>query len=723
MPNKLSLFINGDFFTMRLKLLIWLFLGLLGCQSKTKQSFEYPSIENKHETIEKYGISYLNNFRNLENAEKDHVFRNWLQKQDSISEIYFENKEFKDFLKRHGEYNSSDGDFGYDVKRNYNGLYYYIKDKDSTAIIYSYNRTENTEKKVFDSREYYDKNVNIKFYEPSINGDYIMISISLEEEVERESEKIYVFDVQKEKIISTGLNDFKSDMVAWVQWLPNDTFAYTGYSEQENSNKAHARSYDPKTNTAKLIYHAGIKSHKINPDGVPVPFFYQSQPNKIFVYDANASEHFDCYSMDSSNLIGDENLNWEKVFDRNDSIIYYADFDKSNIYFKQVNNSKVVLAKTSVDKRDFLSPDFLFTPKDGMSIGDFIINSKGVYLTQKDGISTQLLFLETDKLAKKIALDYPIGNINLKTSWGVSDSISITYEGWNRNLTEVIINQEGTFYILENLSRKKSNKINDIEVEIVHIESHDGVKVPLTLIKPFDFNPTKDTKAIISSYGAYGYSYEAYYDTMLLEFVSKGNIIAVAHIRGGGEKGHKWYEDGIKDKKFNSWKDLISCTLYLKENLLKHNDGIGLLVDSAGGISGAMAINERPDLFQAFSGINVTLNPIRIANNPNYQEDDNAYDFGSISTEEGFKALTKLDPVVNIEESKDYPATYLMCGETDELIPISEPSKYIAILQSIQSENDEPILLNVNYGIGHEYDDYITDFGKAMFFLENEISN
>lgn len=688
------------------------------CKHFQRSDFDYPEYENVAKEVKKYQISYLNEFSNLENTENDPKFGFWLKKQDSISEDYFKSQEFSDYLEKQKAYNFQDT-VKSNIKRNYDGLYYYVTDYDSNTTINSFNYVDQTSNEIFRLSEHFSLSTSLQFFEPSISGNHIMLVIK---EDKKNDEHIFVFDVKKNKLTDTGLKDFRSDAVAWVQWLPDNTFAYTGYPISDNTNNVHARLYDPVTNSSKLIYHQGIKSQQVNPNGVPVPYFYPAQPNKLYVYDASASEYYDCYSINLSELAGTSYPVWDKVFDRNDSIIYYADFDKEHIVFKKVIDGNIALRKAKLIDGSFINSKTLHTSDSNSSINEFALTLDNIYFTQSNGISTEL-FAINDIGLRRIELDYPIGGISLKSSWGMSDSLSISCEGWQKNTAEITVHGDGGFFKLENFSGQETEELKNVEIEIREIKSHDGVMVPLTLIKPKKGKVNSNVKSIISAYGAYGYNYEAYYNTFFLDFVSRGNIIAIAHIRGGGEKGHKWYEDGILQKKANSWKDLIACSDYVNEKLLNGNGNLGLLVESAGGISAGMAINERPDLFKAFAGLNVTLNPISIANNPNYQEDDNAYDFGTTETEEGYLSLLDLDPVVNLNKSLDYPAVYLMAGDKDGLIPISEPAKYVSILQSIQQDEKEPILLNVNFGSGHEYGDYITDLSKAMFFLENEISN
>src|ERR1035437_10147974 len=105
--------------------------------------------------------------------------------------------------------------------------------------------------------------------------------------------------------------------------------------------------------------------------------------------------------------------------------------------------------------------------------------------------------------------------------------------------------------------------------------------------------------AMIEAYGAFGLSMKAEFSRNRLAWFNHGGIYAVAHVRGGGEKGDKWYKGGFKITKPNSWKDLIACAEFLIKNKYTSSQKLAITGYSAGGITIGRAITERPDLFKA----------------------------------------------------------------------------------------------------------------------------
>ena len=105
-------------------------------------------------------------------------------------------------------------------------------------------------------------------------------------------------------------------------------------------------------------------------------------------------------------------------------------------------------------------------------------------------------------------------------------------------------------------------------VEEVEVTAHDGEKIPLSIIHNGNIKKNGENPTLMIAYGSYGISYEPFFNTDWLTWIEYGGVIAIAHVRGGGEKGNAWYEGGKKKTKPNTWKDMISCTEYMIEKKL-----------------------------------------------------------------------------------------------------------------------------------------------------------
>lgn len=179
-------------------------------------------------------------------------------------------------------------------------------------------------------------------------------------------------------------------------------------------------------------------------------------------------------------------------------------------------------------------------------------------------------------------------------------------------------------------------------------------------------------------------------------WVNQGGMVAVAHVRGGGEKGDKWHKAGFKETKPNTWRDLIDCTEYLIKEKYTSKDNIAIWGTSAGGITVGRAMTERPDLFKAVIAEVGVMNPLRDETTPNAQPKE----FGTIKDSKEFKALLEMDAYQHIEKNVKYPATFITGGINDQRVIVWEPTKFAAKLIAYNISKN-PVLLKIDYDGGH----------------------
>ena len=154
-------------------------------------------------------------------------------------------------------------------------------------------------------------------------------------------------------------------------------------------------------------------------------------------------------------------------------------------------------------------------------------------------------------------------------------------------------------------------------VEEVEVKGHDGAMIPLSIIYKKGLKFDGSNACIMEGYGSYGYSLTPFFDITLNTLATKNVVIAMAHVRGGGEKGDAWYKDGTKVNKPNTWKDFNSCTEYLIAKGYTSPAKMSGRGTSAGGILISRAITERPDLY-ASAVCNVgCANAMRMETSPN----------------------------------------------------------------------------------------------------------
>jgi prolyl oligopeptidase len=238
----------------------------------------------------------------------------------------------------------------------------------------------------------------------------------------------------------------------------------------------------------------------------------------------------------------------------------------------------------------------------------------------------------------------------------------------------------------------------DITSDEVQVKSWDGVSVPLSIVYKRGLKMDGSNPAWITGYGAYGISLDPSFNPILLAWLEKGGVYAVAHPRGGGENGEDWHKWGMKLTKPNTWRDFIACAEYLIDQKFTSSAKLGGSGTSAGGITIGRTFTERPDLFAAVLDRVGVSNALRSEFSPNGPP--NIPEFGSVKSQWGFEDLYTMDAYLHVRNGVRYPAVMLTTGFNDPRVASWEPAKMAARLQAATASG-RPILLRVDYAAGH----------------------
>jgi oligopeptidase B len=230
----------------------------------------------------------------------------------------------------------------------------------------------------------------------------------------------------------------------------------------------------------------------------------------------------------------------------------------------------------------------------------------------------------------------------------------------------------------------------------------DGAMIPVTVLHAASTKLDGSAPLLLTGYGAYGYSYEIDYSAPLLSLVDRGWIWAVAHVRGGSEKGKKWFEAALQLKKKTSFTDFISCAEMLVAT--RHTRARRIVIHgfSAGGLLVGAANNMRPDLWSAVIGqapfvdmlntMSDATHPLVPLTRPVWGDplsDPAAYDY-----------IASYSPYENVRR-QDYPAVLATTAIGDDRVGFWEPAKWVAALRR-HSTSGKPILLHTETSGGHQ---------------------
>ncbi|MGQ0456640.1 MAG: S9 family peptidase [Hyphomicrobium sp.] len=229
----------------------------------------------------------------------------------------------------------------------------------------------------------------------------------------------------------------------------------------------------------------------------------------------------------------------------------------------------------------------------------------------------------------------------------------------------------------------------------------DGELVPVTLLYKTSTPLDGSAPALLYGYGAYGISMPASFSTARLSLVDRGFIYAIAHIRGGKDKGYRWYTNGRMAKKPNTFSDFIAAGEHLVREGLTQRGRIVAHGGSAGGMLMGAVANRAPDLFLGVIAevpfvdvLNTMLDKDLPLTPPEWPEWGNP-----LASAEEFTTIRSYSPYDNVE-AKAYPHILAVAGLTDPRVTYWEPAKWVAKLRT-KNASDNLILLKTNMGAGH----------------------
>ncbi|XP_051117575.1 uncharacterized protein LOC127242180 [Andrographis paniculata] len=229
----------------------------------------------------------------------------------------------------------------------------------------------------------------------------------------------------------------------------------------------------------------------------------------------------------------------------------------------------------------------------------------------------------------------------------------------------------------------------------------DGTQIPISIVYRKDLVKLDGSDPLLlSGYGSYGLPNDASFKASRLSLLDRGFVFALAHIRGGGEMGRLWYENGKLLKKRNTFTDFIACAEYLLEKKYCSKEKLCIEGRSAGGLLIGAVLNMRPDLFKAavagvpFVDVVTTMLDASIPlTTAEYEE------WGDPRKENFYFYMKSYSPVDNIIP-QSYPAILVTAGLYDTRVLYSEPAKFVAKLRDTKTD-DNILLFKCELGAGH----------------------
>jgi prolyl oligopeptidase len=409
---------------------------------------------------------------------------------------------------------------------------------------------------------------------------------------------------------------------------------------------------------------------------------------------------------------------WREVFNQS-ADIREVDMGHGNVYLRSALDApRFKILKLKLTQLDLKSAETLLPESEGV-LRAMTVSQDSLIVTRREGVNTALLRLPVASInglgsssssssANKIdvqKVSLPLeGNVTVVGSIDHPDLI-VAVSSWTQSLRRYVFtptassnSNAGQFVRLNLAPPVEPVQRAEIVAREVMVPSHDGVRVPVSIIMRKDTVLNGKNPTILYGYGAYGTTEEPARSNGVMAWVERGGVYVYAHVRGGGALGSQWHEAGHKTTKFNTWKDGIAAAEWLIANGYTSAAKLGIYGGSAGGIFVGRAITERPDLFAVAVPSVPVLDMVRSEQRANGVA--NIPEYGTVKVEPEFHALLRNSSYHAVKEGVRYPATMLMHGVNDSRVDVWQSLKFASQLANAQ-KGAQPVLLRLDYEAGH----------------------
>ena len=415
------------------------------------------------------------------------------------------------------------------------------------------------------------------------------------------------------------------------------------------------------------------------------------------------------YETDNLYFFKDGDNSVKSFTPRREKLKYHVDYHKDKFY--------ILTNKDDSINFKIMITDINYTTEDNWI--DFIPYDESVYIEDIDILNEYLLVLYKKNGNSYIkVIKYINDKFDLTSSHVIEieediKNISLRYSTYNSN--KIVFSQDSlktplsTFEYDLNTKEQKLVKVKEVpnynkdlyETKRIYATSHDGTKVPMSLIYKKDLFSNDGTNPVyLYGYGSYGHTVDPDFRSTIIPLLDRSFIYVIAHVRGGSFLGYKWYEDGKMKTKMNTFLDFIACAEYLIKNNYTNINGITTEGRSAGGLLVGATMVMRPDLFRTVIAGVPFVDVLNTMSDPSIPLTTQEWkQWGNPNQQEYFDYIKQYCPYYNIKNAK-YPNMLALAGLNDPRVAYWEPAKFVAKMRH-HNKSDSLILLKTEMSQGH----------------------
>ena len=523
--------------------------------------------------------------------------------------------------------------------------------------------------------------------EVSHNDKYLAYSLDIKGS---EYFSIFIREIANNKIISKEITDTSGSILFS---LDNKYIFYSKLDKNHRARKIFRHEIGNFQNTDELIFEE--KS-----DAFTVGIALSSDEKYYFIStsDHNTSEQYF--------FKADEKKPKPKLIKKRKKGILYSVNSWDNKFYNHTNEEaedfKIEISE-SLDNQKWKS---FIKPKNEVLIGSCIFLKNWIIRSETSNALDRLFVRHISKESEEelIISDEKVcvPNISLRQKDRDTDEVYIGYSSPKTPSRVYLYNlSKKTKKLVKEQIIPSGHNPNDYIVERIEFESHDGRLVPLTITRHKKTKLDGSANLLLYGYGSYGNSMSPGFSSTRLSLIDRDIIWATAHIRGGMEKGMKWWKEGKLTNKKNTFEDYIFAAKYLIKNKYSSQGKIIGMGGSAGGLLMGAVVNQAPELFLGIimavpfvDSLTTNLDhslPLTIGE---FDEFGNAKD-----NKEHFDYIFSYAPYNNIKKM-DYPHILITTSLSDNRVLFDEPTKFTAKLRDFKTDNNL-LLLKTEMSAGH----------------------
>ena len=522
---------------------------------------------------------------------------------------------------------------------------------------------------------------------------------------------ILLRDLSTNKNIEDKINN-TSGGITWS--LDSKSFFYTPLDKYHRSKKIYMHVLGMSSKKDQLIFEEKDDSFSLS--------ISLTADEKFFIISSSDSNTVEEYFFSTK-----EEKIVPLLFKARKKGIKYSIDSWKNYWYVHTNHNALDYQVLRCDHKDIKKLYTFIPPKEGTVIGGFEFLNEYIIRSEKSDAIPKLFIRNIDNNDEEelIISEEPVGSPNVSLMQKNTNTKKI-WISWESLATP------GKIYEYDILTKQKKlvkeievpsgHNPNDYLVERIKATAHDGRKIPITLVRRKNKKLNGKSKLLLYAYGCYKHSVPVSFSASKFSMIDRGIIFAIAHVRGGGELGEKWYTEGKLLNKKNTFKDYISCAEHLVKEKYTYKGGIAFYGGSAGGTTGASVINMNPELFFAALLLVPYVDCLTTALNDKLPLTPGEYEiFGNPKKyKEYFEYIKSYAPYNNLRKT-NYPPMFVTSSIFDNRVLYSEPTKYIAKLRDLKTDSNVQLLKCKLEAAGHGgasgRDNAITELAEEFSFI------